>query len=121
MRTYKSYEKEIFKELYKSKEVNIYSFYQKYKLSPAHVSKFILNCKQKKLVDYYNGVITITENGKLYIEENKNKIYLESSTPWKVIPKNMKTETEYEIEDILELSYNDIKSFLRYLEKKDSD
>ncbi|MEQ9441728.1 MAG: hypothetical protein RIG62_21995 [Cyclobacteriaceae bacterium] len=121
MRNFKSYEKEIFRELYKDKSVDIYFFYEKYGLSPAHIAKFILNCREKDLVQYSDGKILLTQSGISYVDENKKEIYLDSITRWKKIPKNMKLEIQPTIEEILTLSNNDEQSFLQYKEKKGAD
>lgn len=121
MREYKSYEKEIFRELYESKIVDVYHFFQKFGLSPGHIAKFILNCEEKGLVNYSNGELSISEHGKSYIEENKKKIYLDSRCGWKEIPENMKLGNQLTIDEILSLSNNDKRSFLEYLEMKGTD
>lgn len=121
MRSFKSYEKEIFRELYKDRIVEIYFFYEKYGLSPAHIAKFILKCNEKKLVEYSDGKISLTQSGIYYIDKNKKEIYLDSSARWKKIPENMKLEIQPTVEEILSLSNNDKKSFLQYKEKKGAD
>lgn len=121
MRNYKSYEREIFKTLYEHKKINIYFFFKKYSLSPGHIAKFILNCRDKGLVTYVDGIIELTNYGISYIKNNKKNLYLNSNTQWKNVPENMKMQIKPTIKEIFTLSENDIKSFLKYSRKKGAD
>jgi len=113
-KTYKSYEKEIFRKLYENKETDIYYFFEHYKLSPGHIAKFIINCKDKGLVKYEEGIISITKKGEAYIEENREKIYLEKAAYWRKIPDKMRMLDKPTILEILDLSKNDEHSFRKY-------
>ena len=115
-RTIMSYEREIFTKLQSEKnEVDVYDFFTKFKLSPGHIAKFIRNSKDKNLVKYENGNMSLTSHGLKFIAENREQIYLNDSRSWLKIPEHMLDfQKNLDIEEILDLSKNDIKSFLNY-------
>lgn len=116
MRELLSYEREIFRRLYAQYEpIDVYEFFVTFKLSPGHVAKFIRNSKDKDLVSYEDGKMNLTDIGRKYVVENKHQVYLSHKTPWKKIPEKMiNHEDAICIEDILNFSKNDVKSFLNY-------
>ncbi|WP_294274602.1 hypothetical protein [uncultured Chryseobacterium sp.] len=66
----------ILKNLYASKILNLYDIHKIYKLSPAQIVRCLKKFSEKKILEYDNTKVCITETGIKWVEANKGFIYL---------------------------------------------
>jgi|GEM_PF-6501753 len=65
-----------FKELVNSGLLEIYSVHVKYHLSPFQIVRFIDTYQKLELIKYYQGSISLTDQGRSWLLANRNYILL---------------------------------------------
>ncbi len=85
---------EFLRELYCKNEVDLYFFHEKYRLSPAQLSRTISKFIEIELIILQDNNIVLTETGKKWIISHRKNLFLDEKRKyWKEIPNNMVQET----------------------------
>lgn len=91
-----SVDKKVIQELLNSsEEVGIYALFEKYKFSPAQISKFTRKFLEKGVIIINNDKLLLTEYGRKWIMANRKEIFLkERKNTWEKIPEEWKITVE---------------------------
>ncbi len=82
---------ELIKELYIEKQVHLYSFHEKYLLSPAQLARTINKFVDEGIIELNNEMISLTTKGEKWIVCNRKALFLfEKDKYWKEIPGDMR-------------------------------
>lgn len=86
---------EFLKELYLENKVDLYFFHEKYRLSPAQLSRTISKFIEKDLITLKDNCVILNETGKKWIVSQRKHLFLnESRKYWKKAPENMMQKTK---------------------------
>ena len=93
-----SEEIEILRELIKSDSVDLYLFHDKYKMSPAQLSRAVSKFASKSIISINENTITLTPYGKKWIINNRKALFLSPREKyWKQIPSEMQLENQLKV------------------------
>ncbi|CAL2080800.1 helix-turn-helix domain-containing protein [Tenacibaculum sp. 190524A05c] len=85
---------EFVKELFDSKQVNLYHFHEKYLLSPAQLARTIKKFREEGIIELNDDKISLTTKGEKWIICSRKKLFLnERNKYWKEVPLEMKQES----------------------------
>lgn len=108
---------EILRELIKNESVELYSFHEKYKLSPAQLARVIEKFKNLNLITLTNDQLSLTKDGAEWIFKNRKVIFLkERQKYWKEVPESMR-QKKLEINEFYKPNRKKIdKELYKYIE-----
>jgi hypothetical protein len=94
-----SSDKKIFLELFSNrKPLDIYYFHKQYLFSPAQISRFLRTYCKKRIIEFSDNKIYLTEHGKNWIIRNRYSIFLsQNKTHWVKIPEDWKVKDNQKI------------------------
>ena len=89
-----SEDREILLVLFKEKKgVDIYTFHEKYLLSPGQIARVVRKYKIEGVLDFDGEKIILTEYGRNWLIRNRLQVLMgKRAHPWKVIPEEFKQE-----------------------------
>ena len=81
---------EFLKELYSQNELDLYFFHEKYRLSPAQLSRTINKFLETGLIDLKENKVILNDVGRKWIISHRKKLFLDASRRyWKKVPEDM--------------------------------
>lgn len=81
---------EFLKELYHKDRVDLYFFHEKYRLSPAQLSRTLNKFLKMELVVLQGNEVLLNETGRMWIIKHRRDLFLGVRRKyWKEIPDNM--------------------------------
>ena len=94
---FSSADKKIILTLYESsKKIELYDLHKQFSFSPAQLSRFTRKFQKKRVIDYSNGYIKLTDYGKNWVIKNRRLLFLTpKQKKWVNIPDEWKVRNNF--------------------------